>query len=375
MVNQTDVVVAGGGPAGLAAAIAARRKGFEVAVFEGVSSRNAPHKAIDKCCGDGLMPDAIGALRQLGIVLPLSAGVPFRGIRFLDGETVAEAHFLQQTGVGVRRTTLHALLAEHARQAGVSVFRGTPVRGLAPGGVRVGDDVVRCRWIVGADGLQSVLRRAAGLDRVKRDSRRFGFRRHFQMAPWSDLVEVHWARAAQAYITPVTGDEIDVAIISGDPLLRFQDLLRMFPVVAARLGGAVATSNVRGAMTASRRFARVTTANLALIGDASGSVDAVTGLGLSLAFQQAVALGDALAAGDLSVYAAAHRRMGRPPRVMEALMLAMDRRDWFRHRAIRALAAEPAQFSRLLAVHAGASTHVSSALRVPLSLGWKFITA
>ncbi len=372
MVNQVwDVVIAGGGPAGLAAAIAARRKGLEVAVFEGVSSDTG----IDKCCGEGLMPDALVALRELGIVLPPSAGTPIAGIRFLDGDTVAEARFPQRYGTGVRRTTLHALLVERAREAGVSLHWGRPVRGLAPGGVRVGDEVVRCGWIVAADGLQSALRRAAGLESVGKYARRFGSRRHFQIEPWSDLVEVYWAHGAQANVTPVGDDEVCVAIVCGDPLLRYQDLLPLFPALVARLDGAVATSHARGAMTASRRFARVTGANLALIGDASGSVDAATGLGLSLAFQQAVVLGDALLEGNLSFYQSAHRRIAKMPRLMEMMMLAMDRSDGFRRRAIRALEAEPAQFSRLLAFHAGALPPASFALRLPLALGWKFLKA
>jgi flavin-dependent dehydrogenase len=368
MVKTIDVAIAGGGPAGLVAGIALRRRGFGVAIFEGV----APGEAIDKCCGEGLMPDAVDAARTLGIDI---SGMAIGGIRFLDGDTAAEARFSREGGIGIRRTALHSLLNERARRAGVSIFRGSPVRGLAPGGVRVGDDVVRCRWVVGADGSQSTLRRAAGLDVVRRESRRFGSRRHFRIAPWSDLVEVYWGHDAQAYVTPVAEDEIGVSIICGDPRLRYQNLLPLFPALVARLDGSVATSNVRGAMTASRRFARVTSGNVALIGDASGSVDAVTGLGISLAFQQAVALADALEEGDLSGYAAVHRRIGRQPRAMEALVLSMDRRDWFRHRAIRALAAEPEQFSRLLGFHAGTVAPVSFALRFPLAFGWRFFTA
>ena len=368
---RTDVAVAGGGPAGLAAAIALRRKGLAVAVFEGVSSPTA----IDKCCGEGLMPDAIDALRQLGITLPSSMGMPIGGIRFLDGETLAEARFPRQAGAGVRRTALHSLLAQHTEQAGVPIFRGIPVRGLAPGGVRAGDDVVRCRWIVGADGSQSTLRRAAGLDRINRDSRRFGSRRHFRIAPWCDLVEIDWVHGAQAYVTPVAEDAVGVAIICGDPLLRFDDLLELFPALRARLRAAAPISNIRGAVTASRRFAKVTDHNIALIGDASGSVDALTGLGLSLAFQQAVALGDAVAEGGLRGYATAHRRIARLPRLMETLMLSIVRRDWFRRRAICALAAEPAQFSRLLEVHAGVVPPASFALHFPVTLGWRFFTA
>jgi flavin-dependent dehydrogenase len=97
----------------------------------------------------------------------------------------------------------------------------------------------------------------------------------------------------------------------------------------------------------------VTRGRIALVGDASGSVDAVTGEGLALAFRQASALAAALATGDISTYDAAHREIGRMPRLMARLLLLMDGRDGLRRRALRTLAAHPRTFSRLLAVHAG----------------------
>lgn len=354
-----DCAIVGGGPAGLAAAIAARRKGLKTAVFEGVAAG-----PIDKCCGEGLMPDAIDALRDLGVILPPSAAAPFAGIRFLDGDACAEALFPHQKGAGVRRTALHALLQQHAREVGVGVLRGAPVRDVS---------ALSARWIVAADGAQSLLRRAAGLEPARACPRRFAARLHYRMEPWTDVVEVHWTRGAQAYVTPVAGEVIGVAIVSREPR-RFDQLLPLFPALESRLRGAPHASKVRGGVTASRHLPRVTKGNLALIGDASGSVDAVTGLGLSLAFQQALALADAMAAGDLAPYAAAHRRIARMPRVMEALMLAMDRHDRFRRRSIRALQAERGHFSRLLAVHHGAPLGLSTGLRIPLALGWRFLT-
>jgi flavin-dependent dehydrogenase len=365
---RTDVAICGGGPAGLAAAIAARRKGLSVAVFEGV----LPAAAIDKCCGEGLMPEALDALAELGIERP-AASMPIAGVRFIECGHAAEARFSGQTGAGMRRTALHAVLLEYARQAGVSMHWGQPVRGLTMGGIRAGDEEVECRWIVGADGSQSGMRRAAGLESPSECPRRFGLRRHFRIEPWTDLVEAHWAHGVQAFVTPVAENEIDVAMLSSDPQLRYREALEFFPALLARLAGAAATSNVRGAVTASRRLNRVATLNLALLGDASGSVDSVTGLGLAMAFQQAVALGEALAQEDLSLYAAQHHRLARRPRVMESVMLAMDQRDTLRRRAIRTLAAEPAHFSSLLSVHTGASSAFSFALRAPLALGWRFL--
>ena len=146
------------------------------------------------------------------------------------------------------------------------------------------------------------MRRAAGLESPVACPRRFGLRRHFRIEPWTDLVEAYWAHGVQAFVSPVGESEIDVAILSSDSRLRYPNALRLFPELLARLGGADATSHVRGAVTASRRLDRVTTAGLALLGDASGSVDSVTGLGLCMSFQQAVALGEALGMDDLSFY-------------------------------------------------------------------------
>src|SRR5207245_4735336 len=76
--KSTDVFVIGGGPAGLAAAIAARQQGFRVCVADGAQP------PLDKACGEGLMPDGLPALEQLGIVVKPDDSHPFSGVRFLS---------------------------------------------------------------------------------------------------------------------------------------------------------------------------------------------------------------------------------------------------------------------------------------------------
>ena len=97
----------------------------------------------------------------------------------------------------------------------------------------------------------------------------------------------------------------------------------------------------------------MTRGRIALVGDASGLVDAVTGDGLALSFSQANSLATALASGDLSTYDVVYRQIGRMPRLMARLLLLMDGKDGLRRRALCTLAAHPLIFSRLLAVHAG----------------------
>jgi len=345
---DTDVFIVGGGPAGLAAALAARQNGFEVVVAD------RAHPPIDKACGEGLMPDGVAALRRMGVELGCWQGLPFRGIRFVDNELEAEAWFPHHGGLGIRRTLLHQALVERAEHAGVVTYWQTPVDAIDPCGVTVGGQTVRCRWIIGADGIHSRVRQWAGLRQVWSGVRRMGLRQHFRVRPWTDLVEVFWHKGAQAYVTPVGPEEVCVALIGSAEKAPGADMAALFPQLADRLGRAEPMGSQRGAISISTKLAAVTRGRIALIGDASGSVDAVTGDGLALAFHQATSLGAALAAGDLTSYETSHRRIVRMPRVMERLLLLMDGSDGFRRRALRAVAARPTTFSRLLAVHVGA---------------------
>lgn len=355
---RPDVFVIGGGPAGIAAAIAVRRKGMRVVVAD---SRQPP---IDKACGEGLMPDTVVAAGQLGIELPARSFI-FRGVRFSGEGTSVDSPFPSMHGLGVRRTVLHGALVEQAASAGVEFHWGSPVASL---------DGVRAGWIIGADGASSRVRQWAGLGAVSRDSRRFGFRAHYKRSPWTDLLEIYWGEGCQIYVTPVADDEISVATISRDPKQRVDDALQHFPELRSRFEGVGYSSLERGSVTASRKLRRVARGNVALIGDASGSVDAITGEGLSLSFRQAVALADALARGSLRSYAAEHRRLGRRPRFMAEFMLTLDRWAWLRRRVLPAMAGNPKLFGGLLAMHVGEATTPAFAMDC-MALGWRALLA
>jgi menaquinone-9 beta-reductase len=356
----------------LAAGIALRGRGFQVTVAD------SAHPPIDKACGEGLMPDALDALERLGVSLDSlnrKHSFPFRGIRFLGEGVSVDASFPRGCGLGVRRTRLHEALIDRALQTGVSLVWGASVRGISDKGVILDDGIVPCRWIVGADGLKSRVRQWTGLRAAPCEVLRFGFRRHYEVAPWSDCVEIYWGSDSQIYVTPVGPREICVAAISRDPHLRLDRALGDFPGLAARLNGVSPISSERGAVSASRRLRRVFRGNTILLGDASGSVDAITGEGLRLSFEQAFALAGALSSGDLTRYQAAHRRLARRPALMANLMLSLDRCAWLRRRALHALAAEPRIFGIQLAMHVGALSPTDFARQGMLPLGRGILAA
>jgi flavin-dependent dehydrogenase len=368
MMFETEILVIGGGPAGLAAAIAARKKGFDVTVVDGA------RPPIDKACGEGLMPNTVAALRELGIEIYPWEGKIFRGLRFLEESTQAEATFPGTSGVGLSRTVLHSKMAARAGELGVSLQWNTPASGLTEKGAILGGKEVRAKWIIGADGIHSRVRRWVGLDSGSWQGTRFAQRRHYRIRPWTDCAEIYWGRMMQAYVTPLGDEETCVALISDDPRMRLENAWNEFPELAARVRNAERSGVDRGGVTVARRSGRVYRGNAILIGDASGSVDAITGEGLCLSFRQAMALADSLASGRLETYQAAHRRLSRATYVTGRFLVWLGRHGNLRQRALQVLAKDPGLFARFLAGHVGESSARDLAA-TSLRFGRQFLAA
>ena len=371
-----DVLVAGGGPVGLATAICCARAGLSVMVAE---PRGAP---IDKACGEGVMPAAVRRLATLGVT---PDGHPLRGIRYVDAAHQADARFRHGDGLGVRRTVLHAALAARAAALGITVLP-VKVTTFTQDAGHVTAAGVEARYLVAADGLHSTIRRALERDahaagngarsRSRPDARtaappRYGLRQHYRVAPWTDLVEVHWTPDAEAYVTPVSADVVGVALLfakrnrdvsplqtahrgmppravprhsdPADPAatagsaqeepvplnadpgffgvtrenggaddVDFKLRLAAFPALLDQLTGAAPASELRGAGPMRQDVRRRVHGRVLLVGDASGYVDALTGEGLGVGLAQAGALAACLAADRPADYERAWRRASGP---------------------------------------------------------------
>jgi flavin-dependent dehydrogenase len=231
-------------------------------------------------------------------------------------------------------------------------FRAAPSRVI----VRHEGGRLDARLLVVADGLHSKLRHAAGLDGGAPRRRRFGLRRHYALSPWSSLVEVYFGRGAEAYVTPVGPDRVDVALLhergGPDGALSFDELLARFPELKDRLSAGAPLSSVRGAGPLAHVCRAQAADRVVLIGDAAGYVDAISGEGLSLAFVCAESLAKilpgALARGAsrlaLEPYEREFRRAYRRYALISRTLVGLARRPPLRRRIVRVLGRYPRTF-------------------------------
>lgn len=303
-VNELDVLVIGGGPAGAAAAAAAGRAGLSVALHDRAAFPR------DKTCGDGLTADALRRLEALGldpsvvegwervaeVVLHSPSGREVPLPIPADGQFIAVAP----------RLTLDAAVLDLARAAGVKVCEGSALTDLHHEAdavvARFGDgDMVRARWVVAADGAYSPARRMLTPGREPQMGRFHAFRQYFSGVDDRRLHVIFEPDLLPGYIWvfPLAGGRANVGFgVVREPGVRTRYLAQLWreilerPRVRAILGDAVAD----GKHTAWPIPAALAPGDLAygrvlFAGDAAAVTDPMTGEGIA----QALATGEAAA--------------------------------------------------------------------------------
>lgn len=343
---------------------------------------------VDKACGEGIMPSGVAHLKQLGIShhLDPEALYPFVGICYHSpaGQS-ATAPFVEGPGWGVPRIAFSTALLRRASEFdGLEILENTPVRRVTRTAdhivVQLAGRTVKTRLLVGADGLNSGVRRWAGLEKRRKRRllrwpapKRWGARRHFQVKPWSDYVEVYWSKeGVEAYVTPCGTRQVNVAFLwdsarytrleGGKEL--FDSLLDAFPTLRERIGQADPLDRPRAVGPLYRQSGAPVADGVLLIGDAAGYLDAITGEGISLALASALALGKTVApllknnactpsASQLAHYARAYNALMRPHYQLTRLALLLSRHSRIAGHVIGALARDRGAFQHLLSANMG----------------------
>jgi flavin-dependent dehydrogenase len=325
IVHDVDLIVVGGGSAGMAAAIAAAMRGLKVTVFD------ASGESFDKPCGEGLMPPAVAALTALGVNIPESA--PFCGVAYLAGsQGRVEALFAaNQLGLGVRRRILRQAMWSRARELGVEIVDGR-VTEIVETKTCVTINGRVAPWVCICTGSRDGLLKTLGLhDSRSKKNRpsRTGLRRHAKLKPWSNFVEVYWSDYCELYVTPVSPQLVNISILSWKPI-TFEDSLRLFPAVLTRCNGVEWDDVVAGVSPLAHHGRSRKRGRIFLAGDAAGFLDAMTGEGNSLAILSGVAVAQSIAAKNPYSYRIKWLKIVWAYWLITSVALRVSRPGWIR---------------------------------------------
>lgn len=365
---MADVAIIGGGPAGLASALSLAMKKIPVLIFE-------PHALpIDKPCGEGIMPAGVAQLKKLGAFAYIDRRLAtfFNGVSFISDEGYrAHAIFKNSTGLGCRRLALSSALYQRCLDFPSITFCREKINGIEidDRGVKLRSEtsIHKARMIIGADGLRSRVRAWTSLAGEKALVQRYGLRQHYALKPWSDYVEVYFRRGIEAYITPNGDEQVNVTFLWSKDLLpeffgatSFAKLLEFFPELEKKLRHKIAVSEESAIGPLLQKTKSVISDGVALVGDASGYYDAITGEGISISLTQANALADVISVAlknssrgvikeaQLENYARQHRAISRSYYRNTALLLWLARRPRLMSTIIRLGQSGPKTFSWMI---------------------------
>ncbi len=361
------MVVVGGGPVGTAIALELHRLGREVLLVDAGASAQ-------KVCGEGILPLGWSVLEQLGVAEKIRLQAPIRELSYQmptpDGRELRRLQArLRRPSHGVCREELSRALAEVLSERGLQVWRGARFRDLAwtASGCRLhleggAEESVSCRLLVGADGLHSKVRERAGLvsERPRRFSR-WGTRVYFRAPETASGVTVTLGDGLESYLTPLGEGLHGLAFLWSPELLGrppagdgplWKRLLSRFPEVYRQTLPAdvvfFGSEKAIGPLQQQVRSPLHPSGRVALVGDASGYLDALTGEGLCLGLAQARLLARLVAEGRLDEYPSRHRRVKFKHQVVVNGLLRLLERPRLREFAFASLHRAPWLFQGLV---------------------------
>jgi menaquinone-9 beta-reductase len=345
---NADILILGGGPAGGMTALLAARAGFSVVLLE------AHAMLPPRVCGMYLCPAGVAFLDRLGIRERVGEDAKrLRGmVMVAPNLSRLETHFpktdsVPDHGLALPRPALDETLLDLGREAGAAIRMGARPKRVErhDGGwcaTLADGETINARVLVGADGRKSFTARMLGLSLPAQRSR---------AAVHVDCTSLHAAPpfgqmhvfddGTYVGLNPITSERVNFSIVCDPNALRglevvefINDHIARSPHLSALLHPLPASEKPGATFPASARVRSAATHDAALVGDASGYTDPLTGEGIYGAFWTADALVQSLANGwsdpprALKRYAGIRRHQQRAKAMLCELFQVVIRRPW-----------------------------------------------
>jgi menaquinone-9 beta-reductase len=286
-----DLIVVGGGPAGCAAAISAKRACPSASILLLEKSSYPRHKV----CGEFISPEALGLLRSLVGDNGLSGGsLHLTRAELLVGRTRLEVS-LKPPAISLARYQLDALLWSAAQRAGAecvnaTVIQVTPMQDGFQ--VSVGNDALQGRAVINATGRWSNLSSAAPNTQEKW----IGLKAHFAERSPEPSVSLYFFAGGYCGVQPVGADSINAcAMVRADVAKDLSAVLKQHPALSSRSRSWTQRTETFATSPLLFRPPRATQDRMLLVGDAAGFIDPFLGDGISLALRSGSMAGEAVA--------------------------------------------------------------------------------
>jgi 2-polyprenyl-6-methoxyphenol hydroxylase-like FAD-dependent oxidoreductase len=344
-----DVIVGGGGVAGVAAAAAIQQLGYNVMVVE------PGQRDERRLAGEVFHPPGVSGLADLGLLAALSEK-PAVNVSGFYISCESDCIRLPYDTVPAHRSPglclEHSLIRERMLSAvsalpNVTVKRGARVVeidqshpshvvvGVANG---AGSGSYRCRMFVVADGSPSRLARLAGIAVHNRlISTVWGYRIGAENLPQREFGHVFLGAATPILLYPIGRDKARILFdipyrsasrpTAADCLALAQTLPR---ALREEVTHTIETQQRMSVLTRATTTDRIARGRVVLVGDAGGSCHPLTATGMTMCVNDALLLRNALGerAGDLPAALQLYQRRRRWPQATR-LVLADTLRDAF----------------------------------------------
>ncbi len=311
---KKQVVIIGGGPAGLFSALKLSQNGHQVTVIE------KSIWPVEKLCGEGIMPRGREILEENGLVDVIDHGKRnfFRGIAYISKKHHIKVRFRDgRAGVAIERKVFANMLFQQvSRQENIRLLPNHHFKKYHKEKelfyIDVKDDVTGEEIklgpfdiLIGADGRLSKVRKQAELDAdFKLPYKRIGVRSYYKISPWTDLVEVWWGDGLEAYVTPIAKDKVSVIFgwDTNEKSYHRDSLLEHIPGLASKLKDVELDGKSMVLGNLAHRAQAAYKDNLFLVGDSFTFLDGITGEGITLALTASKLLVAAIESGEYQQY-------------------------------------------------------------------------